>query len=132
MNDAKDADQEDAGALVGASGLVAEPEDLEPLNSEDDEDSDEGGDTLFQCTDIVICQFEKVRLPSCRREVDDVSVFDGLTFEIFCLFGRWYQQTSNLQVTRTRNRWKFVFKDGLIEANGVNRVFHRATGEAEW
>jgi transcription initiation factor TFIIA large subunit len=104
MNDMDDDDE----PLLDDEQPTGNVEDNEPLNSEDDEDSDEGGDTLFETSDIVICQFEKVR--PCTEFV----------------------QMSVMQVTRTRNRWKFVLKDGLIEVNNVDRVFHRATGEAEW
>ncbi|VDP14940.1 unnamed protein product [Soboliphyme baturini] len=36
------------------------------------------------------------------------------------------------KVTRTRNKWKFIFKDGIMNLNGKDFVFNRATGEAEF
>jgi transcription initiation factor TFIIA large subunit len=80
------------------------------LNSGDDEDSDEGGDALFNVPNVVICQFDKVCFVLC----------------VHC------ERFVVLQVSRTRNRWKFGFKDGLLDINNVDRAFHRASGEAEW
>ncbi|XP_052124364.1 transcription initiation factor IIA subunit 1 isoform X2 [Frankliniella occidentalis] len=36
------------------------------------------------------------------------------------------------KITRTRNKWKFYLKDGIMNLNGKDFVFQRATGDAEW
>lgn len=36
------------------------------------------------------------------------------------------------KVARTRNKWRCVFKSGLIHVNGVDYAFSRANGEFEW
>lgn len=40
------------------------------------------------------------------------------------------------KVTRTRiggkNRWKFHLKDGIMNLDGRDYVFQKATGEADW
>merc|ERR1712045_42104 len=36
------------------------------------------------------------------------------------------------KITRARNKWKFHLKDGIMNLNGKDYVFQRATGEAEW
>jgi len=36
------------------------------------------------------------------------------------------------KVTRTRNKWKFVLKDGVMSLDGKDYVFNRANGEAEF
>ncbi|XP_075676671.1 uncharacterized protein LOC142645129 isoform X1 [Dermatophagoides pteronyssinus] len=36
------------------------------------------------------------------------------------------------KVTRTRNKWKFYFKDGIMNLKGKDYVFSRALGDAEW
>ncbi len=36
------------------------------------------------------------------------------------------------KVARTRNKWRCVFKSGLIHVNGVDYSFTRANGEFEW
>jgi len=36
------------------------------------------------------------------------------------------------KITRARNKWKFHLKDGIMNLNGKDYVFQRATGDAEW
>ncbi|KAK3710401.1 hypothetical protein QZH41_012321 [Actinostola sp. cb2023] len=36
------------------------------------------------------------------------------------------------KIARSRNRWKFHLKDGIMNVKGKDYIFHRATGEAEW
>jgi len=36
------------------------------------------------------------------------------------------------KITRTRNKWKFHLKDGIMNLNGKDYVFQRSNGDAEW
>lgn len=36
------------------------------------------------------------------------------------------------KVNRTRNKWRCVFKSGIIHVNGQDYVFSKANGEFEW
>lgn len=36
------------------------------------------------------------------------------------------------KITRSRNRWKFHLKDGIMNINGRDYVFQKASGDAEW
>lgn len=36
------------------------------------------------------------------------------------------------KIIRNRNKWKFHLKDGIMNLNGLDYVFQKATGEAEW
>jgi len=36
------------------------------------------------------------------------------------------------KITRTRNKWKFHLKDGIMNLNGKDYVFQKANGDAEW
>lgn len=36
------------------------------------------------------------------------------------------------KITRTRNKWKFHLKDGIMNLRGRDYVFQKATGDAEW
>ena len=36
------------------------------------------------------------------------------------------------QITRSKNRWRFTLKDGIMNINQRDYVFHKAHGEAEW
>lgn len=37
-----------------------------------------------------------------------------------------------VQITRSRNKWKFHLKDGVMNLNGKDFVFQKAVGDAEW
>uniref|UniRef100_A0A1I8HNJ7 Transcription initiation factor IIA subunit 1 n=3 Tax=Macrostomum lignano TaxID=282301 RepID=A0A1I8HNJ7_9PLAT len=36
------------------------------------------------------------------------------------------------KINRARNKWKFHLKDGIMNLNGKDFVFQKATGDAEW
>lgn len=36
------------------------------------------------------------------------------------------------KITRSRNKWKFYLKDGIMNLSGKDYVFQKATGDAEW
>ncbi|KAK4872142.1 hypothetical protein RN001_016266 [Aquatica leii] len=36
------------------------------------------------------------------------------------------------KITRSRNKWKFHLKDGIMNLNGEDFVFQKANGDAEW
>ncbi|XP_066258158.1 transcription initiation factor IIA subunit 1-like [Euwallacea similis] len=36
------------------------------------------------------------------------------------------------KIIRNRNKWKFYLKDGIMNLNGVDYVFQKANGDAEW
>lgn len=36
------------------------------------------------------------------------------------------------KITRSRNKWKFHLKDGIMNLNGEDYVFQKASGDAEW
>ncbi|KAJ2328784.1 transcription factor IIA subunit alpha, partial [Coemansia sp. RSA 2673] len=36
------------------------------------------------------------------------------------------------QVTRSKNKWKCVLRDGIMLINGRDYLFQKATGEFEW
>ena len=47
-------------------------------------------------------------------------------------------ETSNIilcqyeKVWRVKNKWKCIFKDGIMNVNGKDYLFNRANGEFEW
>lgn len=36
------------------------------------------------------------------------------------------------KITRSRNKWKFHLKDGVMNLNGKDYVFQKSNGDAEW
>lgn len=37
-----------------------------------------------------------------------------------------------LQINRNKAKWKFHLKDGIMNLNGKDYVFQKATGDADW
>lgn len=37
-----------------------------------------------------------------------------------------------LQINRSRNKWKFYLKDGIMNLAGRDYIFQKANGDAEW
>jgi len=58
---------------------------------------------------------------------DDIDDSDGEIFEtdnvVVCQFDK---------IQRVRNKWRFSLKDGIMNLNGKDYVFQKATGESEW
>lgn len=58
---------------------------------------------------------------------DDVSEEDPALFEtdniVVCQYDK---------ITRSRNKWKFYLKDGIMSLNGKDFVFLKANGDADW
>lgn len=36
------------------------------------------------------------------------------------------------QITRSRNKWKFYLKDGIMNIGGKDYIFQKSNGDAEW
>jgi hypothetical protein len=94
------------------------------VDNDDDDDDDDIDDALNDDEDDVDGASEDEPLGSG----DDIS--DEDPSELF--------NTENVvvcqydKITRTRNKWKFHLKDGIMNLNGKDYVFQRATGEAAW
>jgi len=85
----------------------------EPLNSEDDV-TDEDTDDLFETDNVVVCQYDKV---SCFKLLRKQFINQLIPFE---------------QINRSRNKWKFYLKDGIMTLKGKDYVFQKSNGDAEW
>lgn len=101
-------EDEDEGDDIGAEE--------EPLNSDDDVSEEEQAD-LFDTDNVIVCQYDKVPWPQESHSLQDY----------------WLKQTiSFLQITRSRNKWKFYLKDGIMNIGGKDYIFQKSNGDAEW
>lgn len=91
----------------------------DPLNSGDDVIEQDIPD-LFDTDNVIVCQYDKVSafLASVVKNRVQFTVY------ILILF-LW-------QIHRSKNRWKFHLKDGVMCYGGRDYVFSKAVGEAEW
>jgi len=62
-------------------------------------------------------------LDDSDEDDDDGEGAEDLEHIILCLYDK---------VTRTKNKWKCVLKDGIMLVNGRDYLFHRANGDFEW
>lgn len=107
-----DDDHDDADDEKNEEENDSPGEDEEPLNSEDDV-SDEEPNELFETDNVVVCQYDKVIPSPCIIRSSNCP---------FCFH----------QITRSRNKWKFHLKDGIMNLSGKDYVFQKAVGDAEW
>lgn len=74
---------------------------------------------LFDTDNVIVCQYDKVGPPSSAKEEVLRPAAEGLISLL-------------LQIHRSKNRWKFHLKDGVMCYGGRDYVFSKAVGEAEW
>ena len=83
-------------------------DDDDDLGEDEEDDAGEDEDPLGSGDDI--------------SEEDPADLFDTENV-VVCQYDK---------ITRARNKWKFHLKDGIMNLNGKDYVFQRATGDAEW
>lgn len=103
----------------GANDSDSDEEDDEDDDDEDDEGKDKSKDELEE---------DPYEDEDPLNSNDDVSDDDpGDLFDtdnvVVCQFDK---------IARSRNKWKFHLKDGIMNLRGKDYVFQKATGEAEW
>ena len=105
-----------------------EDEDVDDDENDDDDDDDDDDDHLLESDYEDDGEKSEHEVDDPLGSEDDGSESDGSDIfdtdnVVVCQFDR---------VARTRNKWKFVFKDGIMHLNGKDHVFVRSSGEAEW
>lgn len=87
-------------------------EDPNPLCSDDDVSDDEP-EKLFETENVIVCQYDKVKSRRSGRSERE-------------------RKWGNVQISRTKNKWRFILKSGVMNIEGRDFVFSKATGEADW
>ncbi|NXE05696.1 TF2AY factor, partial [Lophotis ruficrista] len=110
---------------------IIESEDLKVLEDEDDDDeecdsisntesSSSGGDKEEPQIDIV--EEDPLNSGDDVSEQDTPDLFDTDNV-IVCQYDK---------IHRSKNKWKFYLKDGVMSFEGKDHVFAKAVGDAEW
>ncbi|NWH25034.1 TF2AY factor, partial [Grus americana] len=110
---------------------VIEPEDLKVL--EDEEDNDEECDSISNTESsssgddneepqIDIVEEDPLNSGDDVSEQDTPDLFDTDNV-IVCQYDK---------IHRSKNKWKFYLKDGVMSFEGKDHVFAKAIGDAEW
>ncbi|NXO76778.1 TF2AY factor, partial [Sitta europaea] len=106
-------------------------EDLRVLDDEEDydEERDSSSNMESSCSDgdneelqIDIVEEDPLNSSDDVSEQDTADLFDTDNV-IVCQYEK---------IHRTKNKWKFYLKDGVMSIDGKDHVFAKATGDAEW
>ncbi|NWH87332.1 TF2AY factor, partial [Aegithalos caudatus] len=106
-------------------------EDLRVLDDEEDydEECDSSSNMESSCSDgdnddlqIDIVEEDPLNSGDDVSEQDIADLFDTDNV-VVCQYEK---------IHRTKNRWKFYLKDGVMSIEGKDHIFAKATGDAEW
>uniref|UniRef100_G1KSI3 General transcription factor IIA subunit 1 like n=1 Tax=Anolis carolinensis TaxID=28377 RepID=G1KSI3_ANOCA len=109
--------------LVG----IIDADDLKVLDEEEDENSTSDNQSLSSTSDaddpsVDITEEDPLNSGDDVSEQETPDVFDTDNI-IVCQYDK---------VQRSKNRWKFYLKDGVMCFEGKDYVFSKAVGDAEW
>ncbi len=111
--DEESGDEEDDGEDDGDDDDDDDDEsDDEEENAKGEDETEEGGE-----------EGEPLCSDDDLRSEEDLSELFDVENVIFCQFEK---------IARVRNKWRFHLRDGIMNLNGRDYVFQRATGDAEW
>lgn len=104
--------------LDGPNSSEEDDEDEDDFNDEDEDQDDQNDDEIEQTGE----EEEPLNSEDDVSDEDPVEIFDTENV-VVCQYDK---------VTRSRNKWKFNFKDGIMNLQGKDYVFQKANGDAEW
>ncbi|XP_037575480.1 transcription initiation factor IIA subunit 1-like isoform X2 [Dermacentor silvarum] len=107
--------------LDGARDTSDEDDDEDEFN-EDEEEGNEDGPQEDENEDG---PQEEVEPLNSDDDVSDEEATENFEIDnvVVCQYDK---------ISRSRNRWKFHFKDGIMNLQGKDYVFQKAVGDAEW
>uniref|UniRef100_UPI00358E5FB6 transcription initiation factor IIA subunit 1-like n=1 Tax=Myxine glutinosa TaxID=7769 RepID=UPI00358E5FB6 len=127
FSDNDDDDDEEEEELIGSS---VEEDEVRQINEKSLMDSSSSEDSSGSVDDHAAQMLEEVLIvdEDPLNSGDDASEHDmselfDVDHVVVCQFDK---------IHRSKNRWKFHFKDGIMNLNGWDYVFSKLFGEAEW
>lgn len=117
--------QNNIAQLDGALGALGDSsdedeEEEEEDNDDDDEDLDEKEEE--ENDEATAREEEPLNSEDDVTDDDPADLFDTDNV-VVCQYDK---------ITRSRNKWKFYLKDGIMNLSGKDYVFQKANGDAEW
>ncbi|KAL7730260.1 hypothetical protein ACLKA6_016522 [Drosophila palustris] len=107
------------GALDSSEEDESEESD-DNMDNDDDDDLDKDDDDDAEHEDAA--EEEPLNSEDDVTDEDSAEVFDTDNV-IVCQYDK---------ITRSRNKWKFYLKDGIMNMRGKDYVFQKSNGDAEW
>lgn len=119
-----------APTTINPSSISTAPRETSKRNDDFDSDDDDLGSDLGNDSDAINSDLDD------SDDEDDNDGDENGEFEGGDSTGNDIEQNIMLclyeRVQRVRNRWKCSLKDGLMNINGKDYVFQKATGDSEW
>jgi transcription initiation factor TFIIA large subunit len=116
--------------IVQLDGQTAGGDSSEDEDEEDDDDDDLDDDVDDKDDDREDEQEDEGQDEEPLNSGDDVSDAEDSNDKLYEIDNVVVCQYD--KITRTRNKWKFHLKDGIMNLNGKDYVFQKANGDAEW
>uniref|UniRef100_A0A1E1XAK2 Putative transcription initiation factor iia subunit 1-like protein n=1 Tax=Amblyomma aureolatum TaxID=187763 RepID=A0A1E1XAK2_9ACAR len=118
------APQPGVGGVVQLDG-VQDTSDEDEDEDEFNEDEEEGNEDGPQEDENEDGPQEEVEPLNSDDDVSDEEATENFEIDnvVVCQYDK---------ISRSRNRWKFHFKDGIMNLQGKDYVFQKAVGDAEW
>ncbi|XP_017082923.1 transcription initiation factor IIA subunit 1 isoform X2 [Drosophila eugracilis] len=107
------------GALDSSDEDESEESD-DNIDNDDDDDLDKDDDEDVEHEDAA--EEEPLNSEDDVTDEDSAELFDTDNV-IVCQYDK---------ITRSRNKWKFYLKDGIMNMRGKDYVFQKSNGDAEW
>uniref|UniRef100_A0A1B6KTK8 Transcription initiation factor IIA subunit 1 n=1 Tax=Graphocephala atropunctata TaxID=36148 RepID=A0A1B6KTK8_9HEMI len=108
--------------LDGQHDTSDEEEDEEEEDDDNDDDDNEDKDEEENDENDAGAEEEPLNSEDDVSEEDPTDMFDTDNV-VVCQYDK---------ITRSRNKWKFYLKDGIMNLAGKDFVFQKANGDAEW
>ncbi|XP_029674000.1 transcription initiation factor IIA subunit 1 isoform X1 [Formica exsecta] len=114
--------QNNINQLDGGVGDSTDDDDEEEEDDNDDDDEDLDEKEEEENDEAAAREEEPLNSEDDVTDDDPTDLFDTDNV-VVCQYDK---------ITRSRNKWKFYLKDGIMNLSGKDYVFQKANGDAEW
>ncbi|XP_011697802.1 PREDICTED: transcription initiation factor IIA subunit 1 isoform X2 [Wasmannia auropunctata] len=114
--------QNNINQLDGGVGDSTDDDDDEEEEDNDDDDEDMDEKEEEENDEAAAREEEPLNSEDDVTDDDPADLFDTDNV-VVCQYDK---------ITRSRNKWKFYLKDGIMNLSGKDYVFQKANGDAEW
>ncbi|XP_066591563.1 transcription initiation factor IIA subunit 1 [Prorops nasuta] len=114
--------QSNIAQLDGAMGDSSDDDEDEEEEDNDDEDEDLDEKEEEENDEAAAREEEPLNSEDDVTDDEPADLFDTDNV-VVCQYDK---------ITRSRNKWKFYLKDGIMNLSGKDYVFQKANGDAEW
>ncbi|XP_018302724.1 transcription initiation factor IIA subunit 1 isoform X3 [Mycetomoellerius zeteki] len=114
--------QNNINQLDGGVGDSTDDDDEEEEEDNDDDDEDIDEKEEEENDEAAAREEEPLNSEDDVTDDDPTDLFDTDNV-VVCQYDK---------ITRSRNKWKFYLKDGIMNLSGKDYVFQKANGDAEW